>query len=208
MQQYYVLLGLAPNATADDIKKAYRRLAKQHHPDIVGNSPQAIQYFQEIGQAYEYLMAYLQRSAYQAPPYYPPAYQPPPPAQDFKSYTWEPMKAETAPPPSPKKEPPPPKPEPEPEPEIPFVSIIPQEMLLATRLEASQEALRRISQDKGDEKAKLEWEVKLFLKEDYSVERSPKTGGFSVTSNKSGKKVNVRSATKSPGLSGFFKGHL
>lgn len=207
MQHYYALLGLGPHATVDDVKKAYRNLAKQHHPDIVGNSPQAIRYFQEIGQAYEAIMASLQRPAYHTAPYYPPAYPTPP--QDFTSYTWEPMKADsTAPPPRKKATPPPPPPPPEPVVEEPFVSIIPQELLLATRLEATQAALRRVSKEKGDEKAQLDWEVKLFLKEDYTVERSGKNTGFSVTSNKSGKKVNVRTATKSPGLSGFFKGHL
>ncbi len=203
MEYYYALLGLPMTATQEDIKKAYRSLAKQYHPDIVGNSPQAIAHFQNISQAYEYLMNYLQRPYPPPTPYAPPQYQPPPENQ-FQSYTWEPMNAEAPPPPKKKKPPPPPPPKPEPE-EVPFVSAIPQELLLATRLEAQQEAVRRVSQHKGDEKAQLEWEVKHFLREEYTVETNPSMLGFSVTSNKSGKKVTVRTAPKPSGLGGFFK---
>lgn len=210
MEYYYKLLGLHPGATSDDVKKAYRSLAKQYHPDIVGNSPQAIAHFQQISQAYEYLTTALQRHSYPHPQYYPPQYPSnPPPSQEsnFQSYTWEPMKAESPPPPKEKKEKaPPPPPPPPPPPEEPFVSVIPQELLLAARLEARQAAVRRVAQNKGDEKAQLEWEVKQFLQEEYTVESNPGMLGFSVTANKSGKKVTVRSTSAKPSsITNFFK---
>jgi curved DNA-binding protein CbpA len=36
MSEAYALLGLRPTATSDEVKKAYRRLAKEHHPDVAG----------------------------------------------------------------------------------------------------------------------------------------------------------------------------
>lgn len=207
--RYHALLGLPITATEEDVKKAYRNLAKQFHPDIAGNSQQTVEHFREIKQAYEYIMSTFQYPNYGQMPYTPPNYTPPPPQEShFQSYTWEPMKAEAPPPPKEKKAeaPPPPPPEPPP-PEIPFVSVIPQELLLATRLEARQSAVRRVARHKGDQKAQLDWDVKQFLQEDYTVERNPGMLGFSVTANKTGKKVNVRSApSKSSGISSFFRG--
>lgn len=216
VQYYYGVLGLPVTATAEEVKKAYRRMAKQHHPDIVGNSPEAVRRFQEIGQAYEYLMA-----AFNRPPSYPinyynpyapqyPHRPPPPPPQDvgFQSYTWESVKEEPSqkrPPKQQKKQAPPP--EPPPEPEKPFVSVISKELLLASRLESSQEAIRRILEEKGDEKEQLAWEINLFLKEDYVVETNGGFGNFTVTSNKSGHKVSVRSAQTKQGGS-FFASKL
>jgi curved DNA-binding protein len=48
---YYELLGVAKEATADEIKRAYRKLASQHHPDKGGDKTK----FQEIQQAYDTL---------------------------------------------------------------------------------------------------------------------------------------------------------
>ena len=39
-RDYYQVLGVAETATTDEIKKAFRRLAKQHHPDRNPNNPQ------------------------------------------------------------------------------------------------------------------------------------------------------------------------
>lgn len=49
----YTVLGVAKTAKADEIKKAFRRLAKQYHPDQNKNDPKAQEKFAEINQAYE-----------------------------------------------------------------------------------------------------------------------------------------------------------
>lgn len=51
------ILGVSRQATADDIKKAYRRLAQKHHPDRHPDDPDAVRRFQEVQQAYEALRA-------------------------------------------------------------------------------------------------------------------------------------------------------
>ena len=52
---YYKVLGLAKNATAEDIKKAYRKLALKHHPDLNPNDKEANKIFQQINEANEVL---------------------------------------------------------------------------------------------------------------------------------------------------------
>lgn len=51
----YEILGVARNATKDDIKRAYRRLAKKHHPDHNPNDKDAERRFKEVQAAYEVL---------------------------------------------------------------------------------------------------------------------------------------------------------
>ncbi len=49
----YKVLGVSPGATDDEIKQAYRRLAKQYHPDRNPNDPEAAKKMQQINAAYE-----------------------------------------------------------------------------------------------------------------------------------------------------------
>ena len=52
MKNYYKVLGVTPSATAKDIKKAYRALAKKHHPDANPDDENAAQKFKELTEAY------------------------------------------------------------------------------------------------------------------------------------------------------------
>jgi hypothetical protein len=61
---YYVILGLTSDATLADVKKAYRKLARQHHPDRNNADPGAIDRFRRITEAYEYLSAHLKDNAH------------------------------------------------------------------------------------------------------------------------------------------------
>lgn len=63
MTDYYGILGVDRNATAEDIKKAYRRLASQHHPDKGGDTAQ----FQQIQEAYAVLGDEQKRQQYDNP---------------------------------------------------------------------------------------------------------------------------------------------
>jgi len=62
-KDYYKILGVAKGAGADDIKKAYRRLARKYHPDV-SKEANAEARFKEIGEAYEVLKDSKKRSAY------------------------------------------------------------------------------------------------------------------------------------------------
>ena len=55
MRDPYTVLGVAKTASEADIKKAYRKLAKQWHPDQNKDNPKAKEKFSEIGQAYDIL---------------------------------------------------------------------------------------------------------------------------------------------------------
>lgn len=52
---YYKILGVDKNASQDDIKKAYRKLARKHHPDLNPNDKEAHKKFQQINEANEVL---------------------------------------------------------------------------------------------------------------------------------------------------------
>ena len=62
-KDYYQLMGLARDASADDIKKAYRRLARKYHPDV-SKEPAAEARFKEMREAYEVLKDPEKRAAY------------------------------------------------------------------------------------------------------------------------------------------------
>ena len=61
---YYKVLGLDKNATADDIKRAYRKLARKHHPDLNPNDAEAVKKFQQINEAHEVLSDAEKRKKY------------------------------------------------------------------------------------------------------------------------------------------------
>lgn len=64
MRDYYEVLGLSKGATDDDIKRAYRSLAKKYHPDLNPNDAEAEAKFKEANEAYEILSDAEKRSRY------------------------------------------------------------------------------------------------------------------------------------------------
>lgn len=60
----YAVLGLSRNASDEDIKKAYRRLAREHHPDYNPGNPEAEERFKEISAAYSVLSDPEKRAQY------------------------------------------------------------------------------------------------------------------------------------------------
>lgn len=63
-KDYYAVLGVDKTASADDIKKAYRKLARKYHPDLNPNDKQAEATFKEINEAYEILSDEENREKY------------------------------------------------------------------------------------------------------------------------------------------------
>ena len=63
---FYKILGLERNATADAIKAAYRKLARKYHPDLNPNDSEAKRKFQEINEAHEVLSDPENRKKYDA----------------------------------------------------------------------------------------------------------------------------------------------
>src|ERR671925_857286 len=54
-KDYYKVLGVSKNASAEDIKKAFRKMARKYHPDVNPGDKKAEARFKEINEAYEVL---------------------------------------------------------------------------------------------------------------------------------------------------------
>lgn len=61
---YYKILDVPKNASADEIKAAYRKLARKHHPDLNPNDLQAVKHFQQLNEANEVLSDPEKRKKY------------------------------------------------------------------------------------------------------------------------------------------------
>jgi len=62
-KDYYKIMGVEPDASAEDIKRAYRKLARRYHPDV-SEEPDAESRFKEVGEAYEVLKDPARREQY------------------------------------------------------------------------------------------------------------------------------------------------
>ena len=69
-KDYYALLGLKKTATADDIRKAFRKLARKHHPDVNPGDKKAEERFKEISEANDVLSDEKKRKVYDSLGYY------------------------------------------------------------------------------------------------------------------------------------------
>ena len=63
-RDFYEVLGVAKDASADDIKKAYRKLARKYHPDLNKDNPEAAEKFKECSEAYSVLSDEQKRAQY------------------------------------------------------------------------------------------------------------------------------------------------
>lgn len=77
-QDHYAVLGVEPNASADEIKRAYRRLALATHPDRHPDDPEAEERFRRISAAYAILSDPAQRARFDASRHLPEAFERPP----------------------------------------------------------------------------------------------------------------------------------
>jgi curved DNA-binding protein CbpA len=66
-RDYYEVLGIPPDASAEEVKKAYHKLAFQYHPDRQGKSEEAHRKMQELNEAYAILSDPTKRREYDLP---------------------------------------------------------------------------------------------------------------------------------------------
>lgn len=68
MKNYYEVLGVDKNASEEEIKKAYRKLARKYHPDVNPGNKEAEEKFKEINEAYNVLSDESKRKKYDNKP--------------------------------------------------------------------------------------------------------------------------------------------
>ncbi len=88
MKDYYAILGVPRNASQEEIKRAYKRLARQYHPDV-NKSPEAEERFKEINEAYAVLSDPEKRRIYDTYGTTQPPPPPPPGGWDFEGFEVE-----------------------------------------------------------------------------------------------------------------------
>ena len=64
IKNYYEILQVNEQCTNDELKSAYRKLARKWHPDVAGNTAEAVSKFKEINEAYEVLSDKVKRADY------------------------------------------------------------------------------------------------------------------------------------------------
>src|SRR3982751_1933176 len=69
-KDYYQILGVKKDAKADEIKKAYRKLARKHHPDVNPNDKTSEEKFKEVQEAYDVLSDEKKRKVFDRFGYY------------------------------------------------------------------------------------------------------------------------------------------
>jgi molecular chaperone DnaJ len=80
-RDYYEILGVSRNATDEEIRKAYRKLAHKYHPDKTGGDKEAEEKFKEVGEAYSVLSDPQKRAQYDRFGHAEPGFQ------DFEGFT-------------------------------------------------------------------------------------------------------------------------
>lgn len=74
------ILGVSPGASADDVRRAYRRVIRDRHPDLAGSDPDATRQTARVTQAYAVVTAAVKANGGASVPDVPPPPRPPPPA--------------------------------------------------------------------------------------------------------------------------------
>ena len=86
----YKILGLKPGATDDEIKRAYKEMAKKYHPDLNGNSPEAAEMMKKVNEAYDILInhksSYFSSSSYSSSSAYQSGYSQRGPFEWYSGY--------------------------------------------------------------------------------------------------------------------------
>lgn len=95
-KDYYKILGVPRTASSDDIRKAFRKLAREYHPDVAKDKKNAEEKFKEINEAYEVLGDSDKRKKYDTlgADWKSGGFRPPPGGgaggQGYRTYTWQP----------------------------------------------------------------------------------------------------------------------